>query len=80
LIAATELWWWATERIAIMQTLHTRTTTTATEAQRAAVAELMASIETPFGRPSITMADPTAEPPQFLIISPADPVDEPDDE
>jgi hypothetical protein len=37
----------------------------------------MTATETPFGRPSITMALPEGLP---LLLSPAEPVDEPDDE
>lgn len=60
-----------------MQALHIRTTTAATKAQRAAVGELMATTETPFGRPSITMSMDPEEP---ILLSPAEPVDEPGDE
>jgi hypothetical protein len=61
-----------------VQALHIQT---ATEAQRAAVGELMATTETPFGRPSITLASPSPDNPHGLILlSPAEPVDEPGDE
>lgn len=60
-----------------MQALHTSTTTTATEAQRAAVAELTTATETPFARPSIRLQAP---PEGILLISPGEPVDEPGDE
>ena len=60
-----------------MQALHIRTTTTTTEAQQAAVAELMTATETPFARPSITML---GGPGQILLVSSPEPEDEPGDE
>jgi hypothetical protein len=63
-----------------VQGLQVGTTTTiqTTPTQRAVVAELMAPTETPFGRPPLTIT--AAGPAGFLLLSPAEPVDEPDDE
>lgn len=59
-----------------MQALRIRTGTTATRQQRAAVAELMATAENPVGRSSLTMPRGL----YILLLAPAEPVDEPDEE
>jgi hypothetical protein len=59
-----------------VEALRIRPETTATEEQRAAVAELMAMTENPLGRPSITMPQCL----NLIVYAPAEPVDEPDDE
>lgn len=62
-----------------MHDLQHRTTPSPTMAEQAAVAELIVSGETPFARPSITM--PTGFGPYVIVVvGPAEPVDEPDDE
>jgi hypothetical protein len=58
-----------------MQALQIRIVSS-TAAQQSAVAELMAPTENPVGRPSITMPYSLGE----LMLSPAEPVDEPGDD
>ncbi len=61
-----------------MQLRETLASVVASAGERAAVAELMAAGETPFGRPLIKISRPVCVP--VALISAGEPVDDPDED